>query len=159
MNHGVTTFICKARVLIEYSGKFLLLEHQFGDKIMLILPGGKVEAFDETQSEIIHNLNGDGKDRNDSDILLNALRREVYEELKINLPQVIDYCCSHFFTNTQGEPVIDVVFYVKLEERPNIVVDGEEVKSFVWMDQKEILSHDHVHDWLKKILNIFDKID
>jgi 8-oxo-dGTP pyrophosphatase MutT (NUDIX family) len=145
--------------LIEYLGKFLLLERQFEDGMMFILPGGKVESFDETQSEIVRNLNDDGKERNYNDVLLNTIRREVYEELKINLPNVVDYFCSSFFMSTQEEQVIDVVFYTKLRKRPNIVVDGEEVKSFLWMNQKEILNSEQVHDWLKKALKIFDKID
>jgi 8-oxo-dGTP pyrophosphatase MutT (NUDIX family) len=152
-------FVCKSRILIEYLGKFLLLERQFGDQMMFILPGGKVEPFDETQSEVVRQLNGDGKERNYDDVLLNTIRREVYEELKINLPHVIDYFCSSFFMNTQEEQVIDVVFYTKLQEHPEIIVDGSEVKSFVWMNQKEILASACVHDWLKKALSVFDKID
>lgn len=151
-------FVCKSRILIEYLGKFLLLERQFGDKTMFILPGGKVEPFDETQSEVVRKLSGNGEECNGDDVLLNAIRREVYEELKINLPPIIDYFCSSFFVNTQKEQVIDVVFYAKLTERPEIIVDGAEVKSFAWMDQKEILDSKQVHDWLKKNLKIFDKI-
>jgi 8-oxo-dGTP pyrophosphatase MutT (NUDIX family) len=139
-------------------GKFLLLERQFGDKTMLILPGRKVAPFDETQSEVIRKLNGTGEECHDGDVLLNAIRREVYEELKINLPSIIDYFGSSFFVNTQEEQVIDVVFYAKLTERPEIIIDGTEVKSFTWMNQKEILDSDQVHDWLKKTLKIFDKI-
>ncbi|MDR3317560.1 MAG: NUDIX hydrolase [Puniceicoccales bacterium] len=152
-------FICKSRILLEYLGKFLLLERQFGDKTMFILPGGKVEPFDETQSEIIRQLNDDGQERNYDDVLLNTIRREVYEELKINLPPIVDYFCSSFFINTQEEQVIDIVFYAKLTTRPEIIVDGTEVKSFIWMDQKEILISNRVHDWLKKALRVFDKID
>jgi 8-oxo-dGTP pyrophosphatase MutT (NUDIX family) len=125
---------------------------------MFILPGGKVEPFDETQSEVVRQLNDDGKERNYDDVLLNTIRREVYEELKINLPHIIDYFCSSFFVNTQEEQVIDVVFYTKLQEHPEIVVDGSEAKSFLWMNQKEILVSDQVHDWLKKALNVFDRI-
>ncbi|MDR0418351.1 MAG: NUDIX hydrolase [Puniceicoccales bacterium] len=152
-------FICKSRILIEYLGKFLLLEKQFDDRSMFILPGGKVEPFDETQSEVVRLLNNDGVERNYDDVLLNAIRREVYEELKINLPHVIDYFCSSFFINTQEKQVIDIVFYTRLQERPEIIVDGTEVKSFVWMDQREILNSNQVHDWLKKALKIFDRID
>jgi 8-oxo-dGTP pyrophosphatase MutT (NUDIX family) len=126
---------------------------------MFILPGGKVEPFDETQSEVVRLLNNDGVERNYDDVLLNAIRREVYEELKINLPHVIDYFCSSFFINTQEKQVIDIVFYTRLQERPEIIVDGTEVKSFVWMDQREILNSNQVHDWLKKALKIFDRID
>jgi 8-oxo-dGTP pyrophosphatase MutT (NUDIX family) len=140
-------------------GKFLLLERQFGDRTMFILPGGKVEPFDETQSEVVRQLNDDGKERNYDDVLLNTIRREVYEELKINLPPIIDYFCSSFFVNTQEEQVIDVVFYTKLQKHPEIIVDGSEVKSFVWMNQKEILASEQVHDWLKKALRVFDRID
>ncbi|MDR2371659.1 MAG: NUDIX hydrolase [Puniceicoccales bacterium] len=152
-------FICKSRILIEYLGKFLLLERQFGDRIMFILPGGKVEPFDETQSEVVRQRSNDGKERNYDDVLLNTIRREVYEELKINLPHIIDYFCSSFFINTQEEQVIDVVFYTKLLEHPQIVADGNEVRSFVWMDQKEILASNQIHDWLKKALKVFDRID
>jgi 8-oxo-dGTP pyrophosphatase MutT (NUDIX family) len=126
---------------------------------MFILPGGKVEPFDETQSEVVRQFNDDGKEHNYDDVLLNTIRREVYEELKINLPHIIDYFCSSFFINTQEEQVIDVVFYTKLQEHPEIVVDGDEVRSFVWMDQKEILVSNQVHDWLKKALRVFDRID
>lgn len=125
---------------------------------MFILPGGKVEPFDETQSEIVRNANDDGKERNYNDVLLNTIRREVYEELQIKLPHIVDYFCSSFFVNTNEEQVVDVVFYVKLTERPQIVIDGKEVQSFVWMNYKEILNSDQVHDWLKKALRVFDKI-
>lgn len=152
-------FVCKSRVLIEYLGKFLLQERQLKEGTMFVLPGGKVESFDETQSEIVKNLNNDGKERNYDDVLLNTLRREVYEELQINLPDVIDYFCSSFFINKNEEPVIDVVFYTKLKERPEIVVDGKEVQAYTWMDLKEILASEQVHDWLKKALKVFDKID
>jgi 8-oxo-dGTP pyrophosphatase MutT (NUDIX family) len=126
---------------------------------MFILPGGKVESFDETQGEIIRQLSDGGKERNYDDVLLNTIRREVYEELKIDLPHVIDYFCSNFFINTREEQVIDVVFYTKLQKHPEIVVDGDEVKSFIWMNQREILDSDQVNDWLKKALRVFDRID
>jgi hypothetical protein len=121
-------------LLIEYLGKFLLLERQFGDKTMLILPGGKVESFDQTQSEVIRKLNGDG---------------EVYAELKIALPPVIDYFGSNLFVNTQEEQLIDVAFYAKFTERPEIIIDGTEVKSFTWMDQ---IQHIDGNDRIKKAL-------
>jgi isopentenyldiphosphate isomerase len=61
--------------------------------------------------------------------------------------------------NTKEEQVIDVVFYAKLFERPDITVDGEEVKSYVWMNQKEIFTSEQVHEWLKKALKVFDRIN
>lgn len=152
-------FVCKARALVEFLGKYLLIERQLQGKSMLVLPGGKVESFDETQSELIKELDNGYKERNYNDVLLNALRRELYEELKIVLPNTIDYCCSSFFVNAKEEPVIDVIFYAKLTDRPDIIVDGVEVKSFVWMDLKSIMEADNVHDWLKNALKIFDKID
>lgn len=152
-------FICKARALIEYLGKFLLIERTLNGKEMFVLPGGKVEMFDDTQSDLIKEINLDNKEQNYDDVLLNTLRREIYEELKIALPGTIDYCCSSLYINKNNEPVIDVVFYAKLIERPQIEVDGDEVKSFVWLDLKSILSSDNIHDWLKKALKIFDKID
>ena len=151
-------FICKSRILIEYLGKFLLVERHFkNDQVMFVLPGGKVEPFDETESEIIKQLNG--KEHNDQDVLLNTLRRELYEELQLNITGYIDYFSSSFYINLNDEPCVDAVFYTKLTERPEIVVDGKEVTSFVWMDQKEILASDRVHDWLKKALRVFDRID
>ena len=152
-------YVCKARALIEYLGKFLLIERTLNGHEMLVLPGGKVEMFDENQSDLIKEIQVDSKEQNYNDVMLNALRREIYEELKISLPSTIDYCCSNFYINKDNDPVIDVIFYAKLSEHPQISVDGEEVKSFVWLDLKSILSSDNVHDWLKKALKIFDKID
>ncbi len=128
---------------------------------MFVLPGGKVERFDENESEIVRELNKDHHEYNDNDVLLNTLRRELYEELKLNLPREIDYFSSSFYMKPEGgqeESVIDVVFYTQLRERPELVVDGKEVTSYTWMNQKEILASPQVHDWLKKALKVFDRV-
>lgn len=146
---------------MEYLGKFLLLERQLSNGPMFVLPGGKVERFDEHESEIVRELKKEPYEYNDNDVLLNTLRREVYEELQLVLPRDIDYFSSSFYVKPedgQESSVIDVVFYTQLRERPELVVDGKEVTSYTWMDQKEILASPKVHGWLKKALKVFDRV-
>ena len=106
---------------------------------VLSFPGGKVEGADFLQ-----------------DVLEITVRREIKEEVGVEVHDDVTYVESHSFI-WDSEPVVDVVFLCKYKEGEAHQGDLEEVDSVIWMSYEEILTHENVPVWTKESLKLAEK--
>lgn len=105
----------------------------------LTLIGGKVELFENPDQD---------------DILENTLRREILEEVTIEIEDEMEYIDSVAFSTDDGYPVVDVVFLCKYRGGTPSIGDADEVASLHWMSPQEIIRSSEVPEWTRRsILN------
>ncbi len=122
---------------IEYKGQFLIIKRPAGAHAggLLSFPGGKVDEQDEANSV---------------DILKNAAKREIFEEVGLVLVDPLHYLRSTYFTDSHGHQVIDSVFHCVLDKTvPEVIADAREVPEYYWMDQEAINQAENAPQWLK----------
>lgn len=100
---------------------------------LLSLVGGKVEV-NEAQD----------------DILENTLRREIREEVGIEVSDEMHYLESKIFLASDGQLVVDPVFVCKYESGEARPVDRDEVGEVYWMTCEEVLEDENAPIWLKE---------
>ena len=128
-------YLLIASTAIQYNNKFLVIQHPESKSAagILAFPGGKVEQQDES---------------NDLDILRNAAKREVLEEVGIDLKTELQYITSAFFQGVDNIPIIDTIFHSILEEEPLIVISPREIQCYFWMTADEIMQSEKA-TWIK----------
>lgn len=126
---------------IEYDGKFLIIKRPEGVYAggLLSFAGGKVEEQDE---------------KHDMDILRNAVKREIYEELGLVIEGEPKYVTSSFFLEHDGVCVIDSIFHYKCKSLPVINASEREVPWCDWMTPDQINNAANSPEWLKKYISI-----
>ncbi len=127
---------------IEFEKKFLIIERPNGVHAggLLSFPGGKVEEQD--------GING-------TDILITAAKREVAEEVGINLEESLSYITSSYFIDSKSNAhIIDTIFHIILDYMPNVIASPREVPKYYWMTKEEIMNAKNSPDWLKRYINI-----
>lgn len=128
-------FIVNVEGAIFKEDKWLMIkrsnkeEHAGGS---LSLVGGKVE------------LEG-----NTIDILERTLRREISEEVGVNVSNTMNYICSTSFVTEKGEHVVDVVFLCEYESGEAYARAKDEVEDVFWLSSEEVLAHPNNPDFLK----------
>ncbi|MGX9134159.1 NUDIX hydrolase [Rummeliibacillus sp. JY-2-4R] len=105
-------------------------EHAGG---LLSLVGGKVD------------IEGDS-----SDILERTVKREILEEVGVNVKDRIHYVHSTSFLTDKGENVVDIVFLSEYESREVFSKSTDEVEVVLWLTTEEILSHPNSPIYLKE---------
>ncbi len=137
-------FVAVVECAIEYQGEFLIIERPKGGHAegLLSFPGGKIEITDGDDGE---------------DVLVQAARREVYEEVGLKLEPPIRYVTSSCFIDTKtGDHIVDVIFHCKLETAPGeLQVCPREVPCYFWLTREDLLRAPNSPDWL---LQYLDKI-
>lgn len=98
----------------------------------LALVGGKVEVTNVS-----------------NDILENTLKREILEEIGIEVYDEMRYVKSSFFVTQDGQPVIDIVFLCKYKSGDPKVLDPNELSLVEWMSAQEILNNKTIPIWTK----------
>lgn len=129
---------------IEYKDKLLIIKRPPGGHAggLLSFPGGKVEAQDEL---------------NPVDVLRNALKREIFEEVGLVIKDPLRYVTSTYFVDSQGVHVIDSIFHCVLEKTmANVVASEREVPAYYWMNQEEINQAENAPDWLKHYVRLIN---
>lgn len=122
---------------IYHNGKFLLVVrsekeiHASGD---LALVGGKVDFKTD-----------------EANILEHTLKREIQEEVGIEVEDTMTYIKSSSFTSIDGREFVDIVFLCKYKSgQPKAM--SEEVANVSWMSLEEALSDPRVKPWTKDSL-------
>jgi 8-oxo-dGTP diphosphatase len=125
-------------VAIEHDEKFLIIKRPEGKNAggLLAFPGGKVEGIDE---------------QNEWDILRLAGKREILEEVGLDLKDDLKYITNNHFVHDSGAHVIKTIFHCKIE-KTNLTINASplEVAEYYWLTDKQI---HHAHNalyWLKK---------
>ena len=127
-------------VAIEHDSKFLIIKRPEGKHAggLLSFPGGKVEEIDE---------------QNEWDILRLAAKREIYEEVGLELEDNLDYRTSKYFIDSHDFHVIDTIFHCKIDKTVlNISASQREVPEYYWMTAEEINAANNSPEWLKKYI-------
>ncbi len=132
-------FLVVVECVIENNGRFLIIRRPAGVHAagLLAFPGGKVEHQD-----------GGGN------ILVEAVKREVFEEVGLDLVDPVQFVTSSYFRDSHQEHVLDVIFHCKLEKTKTEVKPSlREVPEHYWMTMDEILAHQDSPPWLKHYLS------
>jgi len=126
---------------IEFEGKFLFIKRPKGVHAegLLAFPGGKVEYADGSENR---------------DILVHATKREVLEEVGLNLIDPLHFLTSSYFVDSDNTKVLDVIFHCKIknssvEIRPSL----REVPEHYWLPISEVLNHENAPVWLKHYIS------
>lgn len=106
----------------------------------LNFPGGKVE--------------GAG---NLDDILEETLRREIAEEVGLDIHDEMDYVRSSAFV-ADGDPVVDVVFLCRYKAGTAVAADPAEVAAVRWMTASEAIAHPETPPWTRLSLELAERI-
>lgn len=90
---------------LEHDGRFLIIKRPDNKEAggLLAFPGGKVESDDH-------------KNTGSCDVMLNAVKREIFEEVGINLLDPIRYVVSNHFTSVNGAECLILVFHCVLNK-------------------------------------------
>ena len=133
---------CRVIVNVEggifKDGRYLLVtrgEQESHAPGILSLVGVKVELFENP---------------NQHDVLENTLRREILEEVTIEIENKMEYIESVAFLADSGEPVVDVVFLCKYKKGTPSIGDKVEVAGTHWMTPEEILNSSLVPEWTRR---------
>jgi 8-oxo-dGTP pyrophosphatase MutT (NUDIX family) len=124
-------------VAIEHKKKFLIIKRPEGKHAggLLSFPGGKVEEIDE---------------QNEGDILRLAAKREILEEVGLDLKDELRYIISNYFVDSIGAHVIDTIFHCKIEKTDLMVnASAREVPEYYWLTEEEIYNAHNAPHWLK----------
>lgn len=114
-------------IIIERSNKE---EHAGG---LLSLVDGKVETIDHS-----------------SNVLENTLRREIFEEIGIQIKSKMKYTRGTSFVTESGINVVDIVFLCEHESRKAFSKCPDEIENVCWLTTEEILSHSLSPIYLKE---------
>lgn len=136
-------FVVNVEGAIHREGKWLLIlrsvneEHAGGS---LSLVGGKCE------------IEGDS-----SNILERTLKREIFEEVGIEVTD-LRYVNSSSFVTDSGINVVDIVFLCHHKSGEPFAKSHEEVDKVIWMTTSEILAHTDLPVYLKENVKLADEI-
>ncbi len=136
-------YVFIAECALELNGRFLIIKRPDNKEAggLLAFPGGKAESAD-------HN------NPNARDIMLNAVKREVFEEVGINLLDPIRYVVSNHFKSVNGSECLILVFHCVLNKtNPTANPSAREVPEYYWLTSEEINQAPNSPAWLKDYLS------
>lgn len=129
-------FIVNVEGALFHNGKWLIIERSKKEEHaggLLSLVGGKVD------------LEG-----NSSDILERTLKREMHEEVGVEVKDRMHYVHSTSFVTHAGENVVDVVFLCHYQSGEAYAKSPDEVDSVLWLTSDEIFNHPKAPIYLKE---------
>jgi 8-oxo-dGTP diphosphatase len=138
------SYIVNVEAAIYKNGKWLIIkrsekeEHAPG---LLAMVGGKVET-----------------EAAENNVLEETLRREIMEEVGIEVSKTLHYVESKSFISDQGQAVIDIVFLCEYQSGEPKCISADEVSEIYWMSSTEIFEHKNVPVWLKESIEKADNI-
>ncbi len=134
-------FLAVVECIIEHEGKYLMIRRPEGIHAggLLAFPGGKVEYEDGFDSQ---------------NILINAVKREVFEEMGLKLIDPIHFATSSYFIGAQQQHILDTIFYCKLNKtKVEITPSAREVPEYFWLSLEEILAHERTPEWIEPYIS------
>ena len=139
------SYVVVVECIIQNKNRFLFIKRPNGVHAggLLAFPGGKVE-YEDGKKHI--------------NILEQAIKREVLEEVGLNLIDPIQYVTSSYFIDTHGNHVLDIIFYCNLETSNNQVnASSREVPEYYWLTSEEIFNHSLAPSWIKHYLQCLNE--
>lgn len=128
-------FIVNVEGAVFYKEKWLLIkrsvkeEHAGGT---LSLVGGKVDF-----------------EGSSLDILERSIKREMFEEIGIQITENIHFLYSSSFGLDDGRHVINIVFLCEYDKGTAHCKSPDEVDEVCWMTYDEIINHPNTPPWTK----------
>jgi 8-oxo-dGTP diphosphatase len=152
-------FVVNAEAAVYRDGQYLLAEraaeedHAAG---ALSLVGGKVEP-DEGGEDVLASEAREGSSEHGSDgVLAATVRREVHEEVGVELDEVV-YVTSSRFVDDGGTPVVNAVFLARHAAGEPRVREPEELADVAWLVADAALDHDDVPTFTREYLAAVDE--
>ncbi|MBI2029255.1 NUDIX domain-containing protein [Candidatus Gottesmanbacteria bacterium] len=87
-------------------------------------------------------------------VLEDTLRREIKEEVNIEVENEMKYLTSSFFTTDDKKSVIDIVFLCKYKSGQLSLVDRNELSEIKWMSYEEIMENQEIISFTKKCIEL-----
>jgi 8-oxo-dGTP diphosphatase len=91
------------------------------------------------------------------DVLEETLRREIWEEVEVEVHDDMAYLESKAFVVNDGEPVVDVVFLCRYRSGTPAVGDPGEVAAVRWMTAEEILADSEIPPWTRQSIELAER--
>lgn len=129
-------FVVNVEGAIRKIDKWLIIERSIKEDHaagMLSLVGGKVE-----------------KEAPTLDILEKTVKREIFEEVGIEVHENVLYVHSTSFISDTGDHVVDVVFLCDYKSGEAFPKSLDEVENVFWLTTKEIVNHPKAPTYLKE---------
>ncbi len=136
-------YIVNVEAAVLKDGHYLIVVRGEGESHApgaLALPGGKVEDA-----------------RTATDVLEDTLRRELIEEVGVEVAPNMAYVQSSAFVADDGDPVIDIVFLCRYESGTPTALDPDEVAAVQWMSLEEIRTAPNVPAWTRHSIEMADQ--
>jgi 8-oxo-dGTP pyrophosphatase MutT (NUDIX family) len=133
-------YIVNIEAVLVRNGKYLMIvrgEDETHAPGALAFVGGKVENAGITE-----------------DILEGTLRREILEEVNLEVGKQMEYLNSNAFITDAGEPVIDIVFLCFYKSGTPRIIDQGEVAAILWMTAEELISDDEMPPWIIRSIKL-----
>jgi len=84
------------------------------------------------------------------DILERTVRREIFEEVGIEVKETLHFLYSSSFVSDEGLNVINVVFLCEYSQGTAYSKSPDEVEGIYWMSYDEIIDHPDTPQWTKE---------
>jgi 8-oxo-dGTP diphosphatase len=128
-------YIVNVEGAVVRDGRYLMVvrgEQESHAPGVLAFPAGKVENAGEADN-----------------VLEETLRREIREEVGIEVHDDMVYVESTAFVADDGRPMVDVVFLCRYRSGEPAIGDPGEVAAVHWMTTEEILAHPRAPSWMR----------
>jgi 8-oxo-dGTP diphosphatase len=125
--------IVNVEAAIVRNGRFLMIvraAHEAHAAGALSMPGGKVDAAGMQD-----------------DVLEETARREVREEVGLELGATLHYVESHAFMLNDGTPVVDIVLLCRADSGEPHIAGDDEVAALQWMTAADVARHPLAPPW------------
>lgn len=130
-------YIVNVEGAIWHNGRYLMIVRGVDETVAagtLSFVGGKVEEHAPS-----------------NDILENELKREIIEEIRVFVSEIVYVHSTHFITD-DGRSVINIVFLCRYESGEPTSQDVGEVAEILWLTAEDILNHPKTPSWTKYTL-------
>jgi len=137
-------YIVNVEAAVVQEGRYLTIvrsERESHAAGVLSLPGGKVEQAGNT-----------------TNVLEETLRRELLEEVGIQVQKEVAYVESNAFVADDGEPVINIVFLCRYKSGTPAAIDPDEVAAVQWLTAQEILTHPKAPVWMRQSIELAERV-
>jgi NADH pyrophosphatase NudC (nudix superfamily) len=94
----------------------------------------------------------------EKEVLEETLKREIMEEVGIQISKPVHYVESKSFISDKGQVVIDIVFLCKYQSGEPKCMLADEVSDIYWVPGKELLMDKSAPVWLKESIEKAEKI-
>jgi 8-oxo-dGTP pyrophosphatase MutT (NUDIX family) len=126
-----------------------------GERYLMIVRGQRETHAPGALSMVGGKVEGAG---NVASVLEATLRREIAEEVGVEVAPEPEYIESKSFVSDDGDPVIDVVFLCYYSGGTPAIADPGEVRAIRWMTAAEILAHPQAPPWLRQSIELAERM-